>query len=439
MIEINRVESKDKLKTEFGRLFVYQRLLGAGGFGKVVLAFCKKTKEEVAVKIISKSRYSQNNLDKLQKEIQMIQQLQHENIVKFKDFHETSSFVFIVMEYVRGGTLKTLLKSLEFASFTEDKIATLLYNILKAIEHLHKHEIIHRDIKMENVLLGNPADLTSVKICDFGLSSQNFEFENDLDYSGTLTYMAPEQLNKRAISKSIDIWSFGVIAYLLLSKGKHPYYSKGDTITKLKNEVKQVKVNFDITCSSMAKQFIGKLLKVKVADRLNASSCLAHPFITRRYYDPLPLTYLESIQKRNSEQEAKKLLCALMFLSMMRNKRTSKNYEKLTEDVANVSSKFYYEKRENEFIPGFESRPGLLLERIRKLRKTSSTKLGTVGEQKLETLLKKTSRKKVENEVKQVEKLKTLKNSASSKVMLVKTKRTISRRETFKISGFLSR
>jgi serine/threonine protein kinase len=111
-------------------------------------------------------------------------------------------------------------------------------NLFDAVDYLHSREIVHRDIKPENILLANQKDFTSLKLIDFGLSSQYFEIMGDFEFCGTLLYMAPEQLEKRVYTKSIDIWSCGIIMYQLLNNGIHPFYDKGDDSNKFYERLK---------------------------------------------------------------------------------------------------------------------------------------------------------------------------------------------------------
>jgi serine/threonine protein kinase len=111
-------------------------------------------------------------------------------------------------------------------------------NLFDAVDYLHSREIVHRDIKPENILLANQKDFTSLKLIDFGLSSQYFEIMGDFEFCGTLLYMAPEQLEKRVYTKSIDIWSCGIIMYQLLNNGIHPFHNKGDDSNSFSERLK---------------------------------------------------------------------------------------------------------------------------------------------------------------------------------------------------------
>ncbi len=101
-------------------------------------------------------------------------------------------------------------------------------SLFEAVEYLHSREIIHRDLKPENILFEDYSNLSSLKVVDFGLSSQFCETNKNFEFCGTLAYMAPEQLEKKTYTKAIDIWSCGIIMFILLNNGNHPFFVKGD-------------------------------------------------------------------------------------------------------------------------------------------------------------------------------------------------------------------
>ena len=131
------------------------------------------------------------------------------------------------MEYIKYGTLNQYIKSNK--NIKEKEARIIIERLISAVEYLHNKQICHRDIKPENIMFSRENDLTSIKLIDFGLSAQNFN--NNLlygDYCGTLLYMAPEQIEKKSYSQTVDIWSIGIILFMLLNNGQHPFYNKGD-------------------------------------------------------------------------------------------------------------------------------------------------------------------------------------------------------------------
>lgn len=122
--------------------------------------------------------------------------------------------------------------------FTEEESSIIMSNLIEAIDYLHSIEIVHRDIKPENILFDKFDDFTTLKVVDFGLSSQFFEANGDFEFCGTPLYMAPEQIEKKVYTKSIDIWSSGIIMYILLHNGIHPFFNKGESSSVFLDKLK---------------------------------------------------------------------------------------------------------------------------------------------------------------------------------------------------------
>ena len=141
------------------------------------------------------------------------------------------------MEYIKGGTLKRLIETKH--SFSENEACIIIEKLLSAIAYIHSKNVCHRDVKPENIMMNDYNDLTSLKLVDFGLSAQNFDNFEDSNYCGTYLYMAPEQIEKRLYSKEVDVWSVGIILYMLLNEGKHPFYTKGESKKKYIENIKK--------------------------------------------------------------------------------------------------------------------------------------------------------------------------------------------------------
>jgi calcium/calmodulin-dependent protein kinase I len=223
--EINETEVDD-----FGLYFKEIRVIGSGSYGTVIQAIYLETDEEVAVKIVRKDNKKPNQINKIKQEVNILKQLKHKNIIEFKNYIETNSKLYIIMEYIENGTLKNLIdiRKTEKNNFTDEEVSSIMKSLFEAINYLHSFHIVHRDLKPENILIYNRNDFSSIKLADFGLSAQYFEIKEEFEFCGTLIYMAPEQIVKKFYSKSIDIWSCGIIMYILLNF-IHPLYRKGDT------------------------------------------------------------------------------------------------------------------------------------------------------------------------------------------------------------------
>ena len=305
-----------------------------GAFGTVLHVFDKKMDKEIAVKVISKVKRSPSYINKVKEEISILKKLQHPNIVKFYGFLEANSQLLIKMEYIKYGTLKHWMKNRE--KISEEEASTILRNILSAIEYLHSRQICHRDLKPENIMLSRENDLDSIKIVDFGLSTSNLNKLINNDYCGTYIYMAPELIEKKLYFISVDMWSIGILMFMLLNKGKHPFYIKGDRREKIADKIKNVKLKFDEKITPLAKHLILKLLEPNPSWRYTASQAIKHPWITRNFNDTPPITFNESLIKSNNKNILKSLFFTCLFFNYFKKQQ---NLESLTH--SNRKKKFF--------------------------------------------------------------------------------------------------
>jgi serine/threonine protein kinase len=146
------------------------------------------------------------------------------------------------MEYIRGGRLTDYMKEKKF-NFTEKRAAELIYQIALGVKYLHKYGIIHRDLKPDNLMLTEASDKGQIKIMDFGLSKILGKKEKAVDGFGTLTFVSPEVLIRKPYNKEIDIWSIGVILYLMLS-GDLPFDDEEDDEQKIAKSIVYNEVEF---------------------------------------------------------------------------------------------------------------------------------------------------------------------------------------------------
>lgn len=268
-ISTEKLEDKYDLGKEIGR----------GGFSIVKKGKNKTTGEDVAVKCINKKTLKKEELQLLSREINIMKKLQHKNIVQLYDIYETANDLFLVLEFIPGGELFDQI--VERGSYSEHDAAALVRQILEGIDYMHKHGVVHRDLKPENLLCSNTSAATasSIKIADFGLS-KDLETGNLQTSCGTPSYVAPEVLMGGQYDSEVDIWSIGVITYVLLC-GFTPFY--GDNQRQLFERILHAQFDFpspewdDITPA--AKDFVKKMLVVNPAQRLTASQALAHQWI----------------------------------------------------------------------------------------------------------------------------------------------------------------
>jgi len=142
---------------------------------------------------------------------------QHPYIIRLLDIFENQDYIYIIMEHLAGGDLFTYLEKRDF-EISEDRAKVLSHQIATALYYLHSFGVAHRDLKPENILMVSDDNESDLKIVDFGLSKIIGPNEHSLDPFGTLSYVAPEVLLQKPYGKEVDLWSLGVIMYLLLSR-----------------------------------------------------------------------------------------------------------------------------------------------------------------------------------------------------------------------------
>ena len=307
---------------ELGKDMKYIEDIDHGAFGQVIHVTELSTNRDLAVKVINKSGAGSALIKKMKEEIAILKQLKHENIVRFFGFKETNNQLLIKMEYIKYGTLSKWMKNHHKISETDASI--ILKKVISAVEYLHSKQICHRDIKPENIMISKENDLNSIKIIDFGLSVQHFNYLSHNDYCGTFIYMAPEQIEKKLYYLSVDIWSIGILMYMLLNNGKHPFYKKGDKKQDFINKIKNGKIKYVNKLSFMAKNLIEKLCEPNPSRRYSAFLAAKHPWITRNKYDEIPMTFNDILVKNNNKKNAINFLMISVFLNYYKKKETIK-------------------------------------------------------------------------------------------------------------------
>ena len=313
--------------------------LGKGAFGKVY-----KAKEIISDKIVAVKQISINNseanYESILREIQVLSKISHPNIVKYYKYYEENDRIYIIMEYLEGGTLKEFINDKK-NEINEDICRIIIKQILSALSHLHYiADICHRDIKPENIMFGSKDNINSIKLIDFGLSTNSFEHKNYLENCGTLIYMAPEQISNKIYSKSVDIWSVGIILYMLLNDGKNPFYNKGESREKIIYKIRNKKVEFDdknYPISEMGKDFIKKLLKKNSSSRYTVRPALNHPWITMEKFEKIPLTVLDKLLISEYINKLKELFLIALFMNHYKKKNLNVTFVK-SKKISKINS-----------------------------------------------------------------------------------------------------
>jgi len=280
--DILRVRRKPQLIGKSA--FKTRKPKGRGGFGKVMsLLSCKskdaadvdldvqqrrmlegKEVQEYALKTIILERISQQFIAELRNEIDILRTLDHPNIIKIVDIFDKDDEIFVSMHLCSGGNLRSRLP------YKESDALKIVKSLISAISYMHKQGIIHRDLKLENIMFENDRPDAQVKVIDFGLSAKFQPGQTFTEKWGTLYTMAPQVL-QRVYTSQADMWSLGVITYMLLS-GDPPFYGGR---REMKSRIMRCRFSFFSpvwkSISTEAKLFISQLLELDPSKRLNAN------------------------------------------------------------------------------------------------------------------------------------------------------------------------
>ncbi|KAL6543435.1 Calcium-dependent protein kinase 18 [Orobanche hederae] len=266
---------------DFDMRYTIGKLLGHGQFGYTYVAIDKSDGDRVAVKRIEKNKMVLPiAVEDVKREVKILKALAgHENVVHFYNSFEDDSYVYIVMELCEGGELLDRILSKKDSRYTEKDASIVVRQMLKVAAECHLHGFVHRDMKPENFLFKSPKDDSPLKATDFGLSDFIRPGKKFQDIVGSAYYVAPEVLKRKSGPES-DVWSIGVITYILLC-GRRPFWDK--TEDGIFKEVLRNKPDFRRKpwpgISSAAKDFVKKLLMKDPRARLTAAQALSHPWV----------------------------------------------------------------------------------------------------------------------------------------------------------------
>ena len=215
-----QLEWINKLQTAMGNADVLQfytlgKTLGEGTYGKVKLATHNESGKKYAVKEVAKKKMSHMQMFQQMKEIEVLKMSQHPNIIKLVDLFENGISYHIVLEYMTGGDLYAYFQAFEF-NLSEKRVCEIIYQILQGLQYLHSYGIVHRDLKLENVMMTNKTSGAVPKLVDFGLSKMIGPSELAQEPFGTLGYVAPEILESKLYTSQCDLWSIGCITHALI-------------------------------------------------------------------------------------------------------------------------------------------------------------------------------------------------------------------------------
>lgn len=257
-----------------------EHILGRGATSTVRRITHKTTKEVYALKTLAINRMAKHKIAELLQEVEMMKKLDHPNIIRIIETFRTANKLYIVMELCTGGELFDKLYEQDNTRFTEPDARQLMLKMCTALNYLHAAGIAHRDLKLENFIFTNRNADAEVKLIDFGYSQTYLSKDHMTQVVGTAYYIAPEVLNGD-YTKSCDIWSMGVIFYMLLS-GRCPFGGNDDD--EIQDAVRNGSLKFhpqtwgDV--SDGAIDLCKKMIERDVSSRLTCAEVLQHPWMT---------------------------------------------------------------------------------------------------------------------------------------------------------------
>ena len=251
--------------------YIIKKTIGKGTFSKVKLGIHKETKQKVAIKILEKSAIvEKDDLERIIREMTILNQIDHINVIKVYDIYESEDNYLIIMEYCEGGELFNYI--VKNQKLSDEETAFFFYQIINGVEYLHSKNIVHRDLKPENLLL---CEGNILKIIDFGLS--NFYNGNYLSTPcGSPCYASPEMVSGNKYNGfNIDIWAIGIILFAMLC-GYLPFEDDDNDI--LFQKILECKLHYPSHLSPLAKDIMKKILVTNPEKRIKIPQIKKHKF-----------------------------------------------------------------------------------------------------------------------------------------------------------------
>ena len=273
------------ITTPITRDFRFGKVLGTGGFAVVKQCTHLRSKKSYAVKVMNIVEPTNEEdleeggmtLPEIAEEIRLTMSLASPQVVRIYDFYQTPKHVYVLMEFLRGGELLEAVMNL--GSYSEKDAALIMKQLLTGLVNVHAHNITHRDLKLENLILAEKGNLRSLRVADFGLAKKMKTSRGKLSAQcGSPAYVAPEIILGQQYTPAVDMWSVGCILYCLLN-GQLPFYD-ADEQAMFRRIAKGQAHPLAETVSEAARELIGQLLCVDKVTRLTASEALEHRWIT---------------------------------------------------------------------------------------------------------------------------------------------------------------
>lgn len=294
------------ITTPITRDFRFGKVLGTGGFAVVKQCTHLRSKKSYAVKVMNIVEPTNEEdleeggmtLPEIAEEIRLTISLASPQVVRIYDFYQTPKHVYVIMEFLRGGELLEAVMNL--GSYSEKDAALIMKQLLTGLVNVHAHNITHRDLKLENLILAEKGNLRSLRIADFGLAKKMKTSRGKLSAQcGSPAYVAPEIILGQQYTPAVDMWAVGCILYCLLN-GQLPFYDADEQAMFRRIAKGEARPPAE-SVSEDARELIGQLLCADKVTRLTASEALEHRWITGGSVDHQPKPINRSRMERFAE------------------------------------------------------------------------------------------------------------------------------------------
>ncbi|CAK81686.1 unnamed protein product (macronuclear) [Paramecium tetraurelia] len=286
--------------------YTFGDVLGVGAFGQVMKATQKQSGQVRALKTLAKKKIINEEKEKMFAEVNILRKLDHPNIVRLFELFEDAKNYYLIIELIQGGSLIQKIQAQK--TFSEAEAAYYMRQLISALQYCHKAKIVHRDLKLENLMLNIVSEKPVLKVIDFGTSRKIIQEKYLTSKLGTPHYTAPEVF-KQQYTEKCDIWSCGVILYTLLC-GYLPFNGSDARQTQLLIEYD--KWSFDkndwAQISPEAKKFVKKLMTYNPDKRISAEEAYLDPWLQEHINNTIDSKALNSLQKFDQSNVIQELI-----------------------------------------------------------------------------------------------------------------------------------
>ena len=333
----SRIQEEPDLNSVWDR---YERgeVLGKGGYGEVLVVQRKKDKTEFAMKLMKKTSNDPTIEATFNTESTIMKELDHKNVIKFEASYEDDENYYLVSELCAGGELFDHI--VENHHFSEKIAASILRDALLGLKHCHQNNIVHLDLKPENLVLKSEDPDSDIVIIDFGCARKLEAGKTYNDRVGTPYYVSPEMLDSKLqktgdILKACDMWSLGVIAYVMVT-GRPPFGGTDNSRIYARIKRGEYKYPSSLKLSADLKDLIAKLLTKNPVARLTVDEALQHPWVQGKDASTAPLdsSVRDALRHFQNHNKLKKAIAHMLVKNMTKKDELElkKKFQELDKD-----------------------------------------------------------------------------------------------------------